>query len=141
MSISQLQHLESRTDESETLVFSESLRPYVTVLRDVGAYEPVPPTKRKAILKKTVKRVPLDVKKMAKQAKEERMEELVSQATRLLDEPNKPRHRRARHIEDREQAQPSTEDLIRHIDERIAELEAEERAKDAQVIEDVAPRD
>lgn len=44
LTIDKLQHLESRSTETEALVFLSSLRPYVAALKDIGQYEAPAPT-------------------------------------------------------------------------------------------------
>ncbi len=140
MSVPQLQHLESRQDVTETLVFAGSLRPYVTALRDVGTYEVVPPTKSNSPVKRRIKRIKFDIREAADQARTQRMEKLIQKTAEQPKETKKPKPRRMRRIENRINTPATSEERNRHNDEGISAPLTEQRVVDFHIPEEDNPR-
>ncbi len=106
ISVSQMQHLESRATETETLIFASSLSPYVTALRDVSTYAPLQPALRAPSPSRradAIKRPKFDIKGIVQDAKERKMREmaemLVDKDGLKIHEPRRPRrHRKKRDL-------------------------------------------
>ncbi len=80
LSVSQLQHLEKRCEDTEALVFTSHLRPFVAALRDIGTYEPIARTSKSLPPKRRVQHRTYDIGSVVEAEKERKMRKLVEEA-------------------------------------------------------------
>ena len=138
LSVEKLQHLETRDTETETLVFLSSLKPYVTPLKDVGQYaRPVEPTAEPSVKEPIERKVFVFPDDRRDDGWQREQFVFPHRPPRPLDPPPNRRAGR-RPLPDflglDEDGDGDSDDLdidalIREIDQKIAELEAEEAAE------------